>query len=263
MPRQQLKPTVRQQAPTASAAVPPQTNSPFSQSEIQELTNSFHLFDVHGTGSVKASELRSVLEMLQQEEGNSSNSSSSSRINTLIEKLSYIGDDENEDEMLTLEDYLDLMASTTVTGSTNDQETIPAIFDLFDSDGKGYISIDDLHRVSVELGEQMTQEELQEMIRRAKMKESDTDTHQQRGGRMQQHQQDDRVTLEEFQRILQTNFSIPLRDQRSDNAWSQYTETNSIIVQFQIDNHRARTVRRKGAICQSIYCDIEILICPL
>mmetsp|Transcript_37224 Transcript_37224/g.90328 ORF Transcript_37224/g.90328 Transcript_37224/m.90328 type:complete len:285 (+) Transcript_37224:67-921(+) len=206
-----------------------QSAAPFSQAEIQELTNSFNLFDIHGTGSVKVGELRSVLEMLQQEQeqqGGAGNYSSSRnrRIDTLIERLRYfVGEDvENTDDetMLTLDDYLQLMESTTVTGSMNDDEedsrSIAAIFDLFDTDGKGYITIDDLYRISVDLGEQMTPEELEEMIRRAKMMNNDTSTvldEQPEYGHGS-----DRVALGEFQRILQTNLSIPLREEQQQQS---------------------------------------------
>mmetsp|Transcript_37223 Transcript_37223/g.90323 ORF Transcript_37223/g.90323 Transcript_37223/m.90323 type:complete len:290 (+) Transcript_37223:67-936(+) len=206
--------------------------APFSQAEIQELTNSFNLFDVHGTGSVKVGEFRSVLEMLQQEQeqqgGGAGNNSSSRniRIDTLIERLGYfVGEDvENTDDetMLTLDDYLQLMETTTVTGSMNNDEedasSIAAIFDLFDTDGKGYITIDDLYRISVDLGEQMTQEELEEMIRRAKMLKNDTSS--MLDGQPEHGHDNDRVTLEEFQRILQTNLSIPLRDDEQQQQQS-------------------------------------------
>ena len=211
-----------QQAGVTSAA-------PFSQAEIQELTNSFNLFDVHGTGNVKVSELRSVLEMIRQEQeqqgGEGSRySTRNTRIDTLLERLGYlVGEDEenanDDDAMLTLDDYIQLMESTTVTGSMNDDDedasSIAAIFDLFDTDGKGYITVDDLYRISVDLGEQMTQEELEEMIRRAKM--MNNDTRAMLDGQPEHGHNADRVTLDEFQRILQTNLSIPLRgDQQQE-----------------------------------------------
>ena len=206
----------QQQAGVTSAA-------PFSQAEIQELTNSFNLFDVHGTGSVKISELRSVLEMIRQEQeqqggGGSRYSTRNTRIDTLLERLGYLVSEDEEstdddDAILTLDDYIQLMESTTVTGSMNDDDedtsSVAAIFDLFDTDGKGYITVDDLYRISVDLGEQMTQEELEEMIRRAKVMNNDTSTMV--DGQKEHGNDKDRVTLDEFQRILQTNLSIPLR----------------------------------------------------
>jgi Ca2+-binding EF-hand superfamily protein len=199
---------------TSSYSLP----STFSQSEIQELTNSFNLFDVHGTGSVVVSELRNVLEMLQDEQQEQQQKwkgqgheqqINATRIKIILEKLAYMGED--EEATLTLDDYIQLMASTTVAGSVpsegeEEYDAIPAIFELFDLDGKGYISIHDLQRVSVELGEQMSTEELEEMIRRAK-------NNIEKG---QRQEVDDasslgRVTLEDFQRVLRTNFSVPLR----------------------------------------------------
>ena len=53
---------------------------------------------------------------------------------------------------------------TAKMGERDSREEIMKAFKLFDTDEKGKISFKDLKRVAKELGENMTDEELQEMI---------------------------------------------------------------------------------------------------
>ncbi len=63
------------------------------------------------------------------------------------------------------DEFLDLMTSR-LAGSDS-KEDIQKIFELFDDDKTGYISLQNLKRVCAELGEQMDDSELLEMIERA------------------------------------------------------------------------------------------------
>jgi len=59
----------------------------------------------------------------------------------------------------------------------NSNSHFARVFRLFDIEGKGYITVDDLERVAIELGEHdMTMEEIHEMIDRAKDKNNGVDT---------------------------------------------------------------------------------------
>ena len=55
----------------------------------------------------------------------------------------------------------------TARSKKDTREEIDKVFKLFDSDGNGQISIENLQRVAKELGEAMTVEELKEMIEHA------------------------------------------------------------------------------------------------
>jgi len=59
-------------------------------------------------------------------------------------------------------DFLDLM--TVKMAERDPREEILKAFKLFDSENRGKIGLKDLKRVARELGETMTEEELQEMI---------------------------------------------------------------------------------------------------
>ena len=53
------------------------------------------------------------------------------------------------------------------TGKKDTKEDILHVFNLFDTDGSGKITLQDLRRVADELGEEISDEELKNMISRA------------------------------------------------------------------------------------------------
>ena len=73
--------------------------------------------------------------------------------------------DKNKNNNIDFEEFLDMMTARMSDRDT--REDINKVFRLFDDDGTGSISIRNLRRVARELGETMTDEELQEMIDRA------------------------------------------------------------------------------------------------
>jgi Ca2+-binding EF-hand superfamily protein len=69
------------------------------------------------------------------------------------------------DSEISFDAFLDMM--TAKIGDTNSREDINKVFNLFDTEGKGRITLKDLKRVAKELGETMTDAELLEMVERA------------------------------------------------------------------------------------------------
>ena len=63
------------------------------------------------------------------------------------------------------EEFLTLM--TARVSDKDSRENIRKIFNLFDDEKTGFISIKNLRRVAQELGENVSEEELQELINRA------------------------------------------------------------------------------------------------
>ena len=90
--------------------------------------------------------------------------------------------DKDDSGEIDFDEFLMLMTSRLAGGDTKDD--IQKIFELFDDDKTGYISLQNLKRVANELGEQMNDAELLEMIERA-----DSD-------------QDGQISPEEFFRIM-------------------------------------------------------------
>lgn len=70
--------------------------------------------------------------------------------------------DKNATGKLTFDDFLQLMS--TKMAEKDSKEEILKAFRLFDEEDKGKITFRDLKRVSQELGENLTNQELQEMI---------------------------------------------------------------------------------------------------
>jgi Ca2+-binding EF-hand superfamily protein len=160
-------------------------NSGFSETELAEFKESFALFDTEGTGRIGIGDFRAVLESLQQE-----GSALYPHLDKLLLQLQDRSND--DDDTMDFDDYLKLMETTslqqTLQADADDQSNFAHVFELFDVDGKGYISLQDLERVAIDLGEHdMTMEELEEMMERAHVKHNG------------------KVTLAEFTRLMTLN----------------------------------------------------------
>jgi centrin-1 len=70
------------------------------------------------------------------------------------------------------DEFLDMM--TARISDKNSREDIERVFKLFDANRNGEITLDDMKRVAKELGEDISEQELQEIIQRADL---DNDQH--------------------------------------------------------------------------------------
>ena len=108
------------------------------------------MFDTSGSGTIEAKELKVALRALDIEP-------SKDEIKQLIGKF-----DKDGSGRIDFHEFLDIMMiKMSERNSTTELENA---FKLFDIDGDGLISFDDLKKVATELGEDMTDEELREMI---------------------------------------------------------------------------------------------------
>ncbi|VEU38654.1 unnamed protein product [Pseudo-nitzschia multistriata] len=182
----------------------------FSQAEIYDLEESFKLFDIYGEGNVQVGDLRSILAVLKQEQQQQQSSTAGTKY-PYLDRLTYHLSELSDEDTLHMDEYIQLMASTTITNSivldnkgeeNQSSQHFSRVFELFDTEGKGYITIDDLERIAIELGEHdMTRGELQEMIDRA------------RGG--SDSNGNEVVGIEDFTRMM-TMSLFPSKDDRGE-----------------------------------------------
>ena len=123
-----------------------------SDEEIEEIQEAFTMFDTSGEGTIDPSELKAAMVSLGFDK-------KSPIVYEMISDLETLGRGINFEEFLS--------AISKKLGNRESREGIDRIFDLFDDDKSGYISLNNLRRVAKELGETLSTEELKEMLSRA------------------------------------------------------------------------------------------------
>ncbi|KAF7252833.1 Centrin-1, partial [Varanus komodoensis] len=118
-----------------------------SEEQKQEIREAFDLFDTDGSGSIDVKELKVAMRALGFEP-------KKEEIRTMIADIGKEGS-----STIDFEDFLTMM--TKKMSEKDSKEEIMKAFRLFDDDGTGKISFKNLKRVSKELGENLTDEELQ------------------------------------------------------------------------------------------------------
>lgn len=124
-----------------------------TKEEIMEIKKAFDIFDSDGNGSINPKELADAY----QEMGMATNSK---MIYQLLAEL-----DKDNSGVLDFDEFLKL-ATRRSEFKPNKQELMK-VFRIFDITGKGKISKGDLKKIAEELGEEMSDEELKKMIKKA------------------------------------------------------------------------------------------------
>ncbi|KAM7389050.1 hypothetical protein PAMP_023048 [Pampus punctatissimus] len=140
----------RKPAASASQRKKVGPKSELTEEQKQEIKEAFDLFDTDGTGIIDVKELKVAMRALGFEPKKEE-----------IKKMIADIDKEGSGKI----DFGDFLSMMTVKMSEKDsKDEILKAFRLFDDDGTGKISFKNLKRVAKELGENLTDEELQEMI---------------------------------------------------------------------------------------------------
>ncbi|NXF13421.1 CALMS protein, partial [Smithornis capensis] len=124
-----------------------------SEEKIAEFREAFSLFDRDGDGRVSSRELGTVMRSLGQ-------NPTEAELQVTVAQL-----DTDGSGTVDFAEFLALMARR--PRDTDGEEELQEAFRVFDKDGNGYVSAAELRHVMANLGEKLTDEEVEEMIREA------------------------------------------------------------------------------------------------
>merc|ERR1712241_1353963 len=128
-----------------------QIREDLTDEQIAEFKEAFVLFDKDGDGTITTKELATVMRSLGQHP-------TESELQDMINEV-----DEDGNGTIEFNEFLVMMAKKVKENESSDD--IKEAFKVFDRDG--YISAEELGQVMSTLGESLTQEEIDEMIREA------------------------------------------------------------------------------------------------
>merc|ERR1740117_2120048 len=121
-----------------------------TQDQVEEIKEAFDLFDTDGSGSIDVNELKVAMKALGMD-------AKSEEIRKLINDI-----DTDGDGTIDFDEFLAMMTARKQGEDT--REDLIKVFKLFDDDKTGTVSFKNLKRVCQELGENMTDDELKEMM---------------------------------------------------------------------------------------------------
>lgn len=124
-----------------------------SDTQIAELREAFSLFDKDGDGDISVKELGTVMRSLGQ-------NPSDQELDEMIREVDVDGNG-----TIDFEEFLQMMARK--MKETDTEQEIREAFSIFDRDSNGYITASELKYVMSNLGEKLTDEEVEEMIKEA------------------------------------------------------------------------------------------------
>ena len=131
----------------------PKKRTELTEEQKQEIKEAFDLFDTDGSGNIDSKELKVAMRALGFEPKRE-------EIKQLISQVSKDGSG-----VIDYPEFLDMMSAK--MQERDPKEEMMKAFRLFDDDETGKISFKNLKRVAKELGENMTDDEIAEMIEEA------------------------------------------------------------------------------------------------
>ncbi|KAL7480139.1 hypothetical protein ACHAW6_005848, partial [Cyclotella cf. meneghiniana] len=129
-----------------------------SDEEVADLKEAFSMFDIDGDGTITIFELKEVMKSLGQ-------NPTDKELKRMIKSV-----DDNGDNKIDFQEFLVLMSSKKGNMNDDHDRELREAFKVFDSDGNGSISKSELQRIMSNLGQRLSDAELDDM-----MEEVDTD----------------------------------------------------------------------------------------
>ena len=124
-----------------------------TEEQTAEFKEAFQIFDKDGDGSITTKELGTVMRSLGQ-------NPSDEEVRQMIEEV-----DEDKSETIDFKEFLGLMARK--MKETDAEDELLEAFKVFDRDGNGKISAHELRYVMLSSGEDLTEQDIQEMVMEA------------------------------------------------------------------------------------------------
>jgi len=125
-----------------------------SDEQIEEFKEAFSLFDKNGDGFISCKELGIVMRSLGQ-------NPTEAELQDMINEVDFDGNG-----TIDFQEFLAMMARQ-MKNPADEELELRESFKVFDKNGDGYISAPELRHVMTTLGEKLTDEEVDEMIREA------------------------------------------------------------------------------------------------
>ena len=142
-----------------------------SDEQISEFREAFRVFDKNDDGTISASELGTVMRSLGA-------NPKEFELRDMIAEV-----DADKSGSVDFDEFLSLMAKK-LKSNTDPEEELREAFDVFDRDGNGFISAEELRNALTNLGEKIPAEDVDEIMRKS------------------DHNEDGMLSWEEFRKMM-------------------------------------------------------------
>ncbi|KAM3306870.1 calmodulin-like protein 8 [Capsicum chacoense] len=129
-------------------------NPSMEENQLVEFKEAITLFDKNGDGCITIEELATVIRSLDQ-------NPTEEELYNMISEV----DNDHDNGIMEFNEFLNLISKK--MKETDIDEELKEVFKVFDKDQNGYISATDLRHVMINLGEKLTDEEAEMMIKEA------------------------------------------------------------------------------------------------
>tara|TARA_B110000285_G_C14809301_1_gene461205 strand:+ start:75 stop:698 length:624 start_codon:yes stop_codon:yes gene_type:complete len=154
--------------------------------QLEELKEAFQLFDTNHSGNIDSREFKAAMRALGFPIKK-------------VDVIRYFKEiPKDVSESLTFDEFIRIVAP--IMPKRDSKEEIYKVFALFDEDKTGKVSFKNLKKIAAEVGENLTDEEIKEMI-----SEADRSTHK-----------EGLIDFEDFFRVMKKNCDDPLGEFDSD-----------------------------------------------